>query len=68
MSASNAWALFTLAVILIYFKNWMSFTGKKRNVLNAKRTKQKTPTYNIWALWLLPVGVLGLAILLLKTT
>lgn len=66
MSLSKAWTLYVIAVILIYFKNWMSFTGKKRNVLNAKRGKRKTQSYNIWVLWLIPLACIALAILLLK--
>lgn len=66
MSSSKAWTLYGIAVVFIYFKNWMSFTGKKRNILNARRIKQRTPAYNIWMLWLIPLACIALAILLLK--
>ena len=65
MSSSKAWTLFVIVVIIIYFKNWMSFSGKKRLRLNAKRTKQKTHQHNIWVLWLLPPACIALAFLLL---
>ena len=65
MSSSKAWTLFVIAVILIYFKNWMGFSGKKRLVLNAKRTKRKFQEHNIWILWLLPPACIILSILLL---
>lgn len=29
MSSSKAWTLFAIVSVFIYFKNWMSFTGKK---------------------------------------
>ena len=65
MSSSKAWTLFIIVVILIYFKNWMSFSGKKRLVLKAKQTKRKSQEHNIWVLWLLPPACIALAILLL---
>ena len=60
MSSSEAWTLFTLAAIFIYFKNWMQYTGKRRMMINAKMNKKKSNTYNIYLLWLLPVAILGL--------
>lgn len=68
MSSEKAWILFTIASIFIYFKNWMGFTGKKRNVLNAKRLKRKALTYNIWLLWVLPFACIALALVLLQKT
>lgn len=66
MSSSKAWTLFGLAVAFIYFKNWMGYSGKKRNILNAKNTKRKSQHYSIWILWLLPLGCITLAVLLNK--
>ncbi len=65
MSASNAWTLFIIASVLIYFKNWMSFTGKKRLSLNAKSNRKKSNTYNVWVLWLIPFGCIAIALMLL---
>ncbi len=61
MSAGKVWMLFALAVVLIYFKNWMKYGGRKRNVLNAKMLKNKKLKYSIWLLWFLPLAILGLA-------
>lgn len=66
MSSKKAWTLFGLTIIALYFKNWMSYSGRKRRVLNAKSTKKKAQIYNIWTLWLLPFGCITLAILLLQ--
>ncbi|WP_142784302.1 hypothetical protein [Changchengzhania lutea] len=66
MSADKAWIVFVLVVVFIYFKNWIQYSGRKRMVLNAKRIKNKKPTYNIWLLWLLPVAVLGLTYVVSK--
>ncbi|PTM10312.1 MAG: hypothetical protein DA407_03915 [Bacteroidetes bacterium] len=66
MSSKKAWTLFGLAIIALYFKNWMSYSGRKRRVLNAKSTKKKAQIYNIWTLWVLPFGCIALAILLLQ--
>lgn len=60
MTSSNAWTLFTLASIFIYFKNWMQYTGKRRMMINAKMNKKKSNLYNIYLLWVLQLAVLGL--------
>ena len=66
MSSSNAWTLFIIAVVLIYFKNWMTFTGKKRLLLNAKSNKKKFNSYNVWVLWLIPLGCIVISLMLLN--
>ena len=66
MSSSNAWTLFVIAVVIIYFINWMTYTGKRRHVLNANSSKKKHTSYNVWVLWFLPFGCLVLSILLLN--
>ena len=66
MSSDKAWILFGVSVIGIYFKNWINYSGKKRTLLNAKRTKQKHTNYNVWILWLIPLACISLAILLLQ--
>ncbi|WP_347923599.1 hypothetical protein [Pontimicrobium sp. SW4] len=66
MSSSNAWTLFVIASLIIYFKNWMVNSGKRRMVLNAKSNKKKYSDYNVWILWLLPLGCIALSLLLLN--
>ena len=66
MSAGKAWTLFVLTAIFIYFKNWMQYGGTKLKVRNAKRLKNKKLTYNIYALWVLPLVILGLTYILSK--
>lgn len=66
MSSEKAWTLFTIASIIIYIKNWLQYSGKKRNIMRAKASKTKTQPYNIWLLWLLPIAFLGLAFVLLQ--
>ncbi|GAL87887.1 hypothetical protein JCM19538_2250 [Jejuia pallidilutea] len=60
MSASKGWILFILSVLVVFFKNWMQYSGRKRNLLHVKMLKRKKQTYNIWVLWLLPFIILGL--------
>lgn len=67
MSSYKAWILFALLVIAIFFKNWMQYSGKKRNLLNAKRLQLKKQAYSIWILWLLPFTVLALAYILFQS-
>jgi hypothetical protein len=66
MSSSKGWTLFVMAIFVLYFKNWMNYSGKKRRILNAKSTIKKTQNYNIWLLWLLPFGCIALSIILLQ--
>ena len=66
MSSSNAWILFIIASVFIYFKNWMSFTGKKRLLLNTKSNKKKFNTYNVWVLWLVPFACIAISLMLLN--
>ena len=66
MSSNKAWTLFGFAMIVLYFLNWMNYSGRKRRVLNAKSTKNKAKSYNIFTLWLLPLGFITLAVLLLQ--
>src|SRR5690606_28541948 len=64
MSSSKAWTLFIIASLIILFKNWMQYSGKKRNILNSKFKKKES--YSIWVLWLLPLGCIALSILLMN--
>jgi len=68
MDASKAWTLFVLAVIFLYFKNWMQYGGRKLKVRNAKMLKNKKLTYNIWLLWSIPFILLGLTYVLFQAT
>lgn len=64
MSSAKAWTLFVVVSIVLYFKNWIRYGGKKRRVLNAL-PRRKTD-YSIWTLWLIPVAALLLSVLFLK--
>lgn len=66
MPSSNAWILFGIALVIIYFKNWMTYTGKRRHVLTAKSNKKTFSTYNVWVLWLIPFGCIAISIMLLN--
>ncbi len=66
MSSSNAWTLFVIASAFIYFKNWMSFTGKKRLLLNTKSNKKKYTSYSVWVLWLIPFAFIAISMMLLN--
>lgn len=64
MSAVNAWVLFVLASLILYFVNWIQYSGKKRKIMNAN---QKKPShYGVFTLWLIPVVAVFLAIIFLK--
>ncbi|SDR70406.1 hypothetical protein SAMN04515667_0374 [Formosa sp. Hel1_31_208] len=66
LSSDKAWSLFIMTSVFIYFKNWLQYSGKKRKVLNAKRiNKTKPQHYNIILLWCLPIGIIGLSLILL---
>ncbi|MEY8849849.1 hypothetical protein AB9K26_13605 [Psychroserpens sp. XS_ASV72] len=64
-SSSKVWTLFIIFSVTVYFRNWLTYTGKKRSVLNAKISKNKKVAYNIWLLWLLLLGCIALAIIII---
>lgn len=66
LPSNNAWTLFVLVSVLVYFKNWMQYSGRKRSVINAKLSKTKSRQYNILLLWLLPICCIALSIILLQ--
>ena len=66
MKPDKAWVLFSIVSILIYFKNWIQFSGRKRSVMNAKLSKRKSKHFNIWLLWLLPICCIALSIILMQ--
>ena len=63
MSWTKFWVVFGLIAIFIWFKNWMRYNGKKRMILNAKLKPKQT---SIYLLWILPFGILAIAIILLQ--
>ena len=66
MSGSNAWLLFVMTAVFIYFKNWVSYSGRKRRILNAKLSNKKGLEYSLFILIVLPIGIIGLSLLMLK--
>lgn len=64
MTSTKAWVLFVIVTIVLYFRNWIRYGGKKRKVLNAIPTKKMD--YSIWTLWLIPAVTFFLAMLLLR--
>lgn len=64
MTATKAWILFAIVCLILYFTNWMQYSGKKRKIMNANQ-KRKT-AYGIFTLWLIPVIAVFLALLFLK--
>jgi len=67
LTANNAWMLFVIVSIFIYFKNWMSYNGRGLMILKAKMNKKKQADYNIFLIWLLPIASTTLAIILLRS-
>lgn len=68
LSNSGAWTLFGIGVVVLYFKNWIKYSGRKRRVLNAKYSGSKSFNRNIVSLWLFPVCAIILAVILLQVT
>ncbi len=64
MTATKAWILFIIVSLVLYFKNWIQYSGKKRKIMNANQ-KKKT-NYGIITLWLIPVVSVFLAIIFLR--
>jgi hypothetical protein len=64
LSQDKAWILFVMASVFIFFKNWMQYAGRKRQVLNAKMISRKSQNYSIFMLWLLPIASIILSIII----
>ena len=67
LTSGNAWILFITISIILYFKNWMSYNGRNRMIMNAKTSNKKKLGYNIILLWFLPIANILLAIILLRS-
>ncbi|MDA9028516.1 hypothetical protein N8008_00315 [Flavobacteriaceae bacterium] len=66
MSSSNTWILFVLASLILHFKNWVNYSGRKRRVLNAKLSNKKDLGYSMLILIALPIAITALSILFYK--
>ena len=66
VSSESAWTLFIILCIVIIFRNWFYYSGKKRKVLNAKlNSKKNSEEYNIYLLWSLLAASIILSITML---
>jgi len=66
MSSSNTWILFVLTSLILHFKNWVNYSGRKRRVLNAKLSNKKDLGYSMIILIALPFAITALSILFYK--
>jgi hypothetical protein len=66
MSSSNTWILFVLTSLILHFKNWVNYSGRKRRVLNAKLSNKKDLGYSMLILIALPIAITALSILFYK--
>lgn len=64
IASTKAWSLFGIVLFILYFKNWMQYSGKKRKVLNAQQ--RKNTSYSVWVLCLIPITCIFISILLMK--
>ena len=64
MTTTKAWVLFVIVSLMLYFKNWIQYSGKKRKIMNANQNKKTN--YGIFTLWLIPIVAVFLAILFLR--
>ena len=61
LSTSKIIFLLVSGSIVIYFKNWMTYTGRKRNMLRSKFKKHSERS--IIVLWLIPLALIFLNVL-----
>ena len=66
MNGTNGWLLFIILALFIHFKNWLSYSGRKRRILNAKLSIKKDLEYSLFVLISLPLGLLGLSLIMLE--
>jgi len=65
-NGTNGWLLFIILALFIHFKNWLSYSGRKRRILNAKLSIKKDLEYSLFVLISLPLGLLGLSLIMLE--
>lgn len=63
ISTSKVWLIILVVAGILWFKNWMKFTGKKRNVLKAN---SKLKPIALWQLIMVPLVCIGLSLLFLQ--
>lgn len=66
MNGTNGWLLFIILALFIHFKNWLSYSGRKRRILNAKLSIKKDLEFSLFVLISLPLGLLGLSLIMLE--
>lgn len=64
ISSEKAIFLSVLCVLFIYLKNWMRYNGKRRNILNAKKSKKHK--LQAWKLIAVPIACIILAFVFFK--
>lgn len=63
-STSKSLALLFIGILILIFRNWIYYTGKKRKVLNAKWSKSSSQKHHILLLWFIPIIITAFSILL----
>ena len=66
MTSTTAWVLFAIWVVILYFSNWMQYTGRKQKIFRAKMSQKAYEDRPITILWLIPLLGLFLIIILLN--
>ena len=61
LSTSKIVFILIFGSLVIYFKNWMTYTGRKRTVLKSKLKKRSE--HSIIVLWLIPLALIFLNVL-----
>ncbi|MGC1632206.1 MAG: hypothetical protein WA749_08870 [Gelidibacter sp.] len=64
MTPTKAWILFAFVSLLLYFTNWIQYSGKKRKIMNANQNKKTN--YGIITLWSIPIVALFLALIFMR--
>ena len=62
---TSLWIVSLGIIVFIFFKNWMSYNGKKRNILNSRNTKRLKP-YSAYILIVFLLALFALSFVLSK--
>ena len=63
-SKSDLWNLLGVFSIVLTFRNWFYYTGKKGILIRSKIKNTKLKESSVWTLWLMPIILLILAVLI----
>jgi len=65
VSEDKAWLFFLVFSIIIIVRNWLRYSGRQLKIRRAKNSSANSPSFKIWQLFLLLIGLYSISLLIL---